>query len=600
RASAYGIHPALLDSALQTRLPDDVSEAEIPFSFSGAFLYRSGASQLRISLHESEGATSLVALDADGEPALVIEAVRRRAIDPAALEAAAAAKGPDSLFELDWTEIASPAIEAEEIPSQVVLLPASGLVPEEGEDLATRVQTATECALERLQQWIDSEEHADSKLVLLTEHALATAEGESPDLAQAALVGLLRSARSEHPGRFGLIDVDGAESSLASLPAALQSDEPELCLREGVLLAPRLARAQADPHHEAPALDPEGTVLITGGTGGLGALVARHLVAEHGARHLLLISRSGPEAEGAAELKAGLEELGAEVAIAACDVADEAQLAAAVEAIPAAHLLTAVFHAERLVDDGVISSLDPERLRAVMAPKVDGAINLHRLTEDAELAEFVCFSSVSATIGSPGQGNYTAANSFLDALAFHRRAQGLPATTIAFGAWEGAPSTEGEMSRYDRQRFARAGMVPVSDEEGLALFNAARALGRPLPLPARLDMATLRGQAGAGALPPILSSLVQVSRRRAAGAKGQLLERLKEVPESEWDGIVLGMVREHVAAVLGFESGDAVDPQLPFKDLGFDSLGAVELRNRLAEVAGLKLPATLIFDHPTP
>ncbi|HEX8051915.1 MAG TPA: SDR family NAD(P)-dependent oxidoreductase, partial [Thermoleophilaceae bacterium] len=346
--------------------------------------------------------------------------------------------------------------------------------------------------------------------------------------------------------------------------------------------------------------EPDGTVLITGGTGGLGALVARHLAAEHGARRLLLTSRRGLEAEGARDLVAALAELGCEAQVAACDVADRAQLADLLAAIPAEHPLTAVVHAAGVLDDGVIDSLDGERLRQVMAPKVDGALNLHELTEDARLSQFVLFSSVASILGTPGQGNYAAANSFLDGLAHHRRAEGLPATALAWGAWERVGGMVGGLSEADRMRGERLGITGLSDELGLTLLDTARGAAQPLLVPVALDSGALRAQAKAGLLPPVLQGLVRTPVRRSSEATGSLATRLAAAPEAEWPAIVLDLVQSHVGAVLGHGSGDAIDPGRAFKELGFDSLSAVELRNRLIQATGLKLPTTLIFDHASP
>ena len=339
--------------------------------------------------------------------------------------------------------------------------------------------------------------------------------------------------------------------------------------------------------------DPDGTILITGGTGGLGALVARHLAAEHGARHLLLASRRGPDADGAADLVAELAKVGCDTRVVACDAADRAQLEALLAEIPD---LTMVIHAAGVLDDGVIPSLDTERLRKVMEPKVDAAINLHELTRDRELDQFILFSSAAATLGSPGQANYAAANAFLDALAHHRRADHLPATAIAWGAWERGSS--GMVTDTARARVERLGITPLSDEQGLALFDTARSAAQPLLVPAGLNMSVLRAQAKAAVLPAILRGLVRTPARRGAG--GSLARKLAGVPESEHQQITLELVRGHVASVLGHSSPHAIDPDQPFKEMGFDSLSAVELRNRLIQATGIKLPTTVVFDHPTP
>ncbi len=346
------------------------------------------------------------------------------------------------------------------------------------------------------------------------------------------------------------------------------------------------------------APDPEGTILVTGATGGLGGLVAGHL-AEQGARRLLLVSRRGADAAGAGELVAALAQRGCHAEVAACDVADRARLASLLATIPARHPLTAVVHAAGVLDDGVLDSLDADRLRRVLAPKVDGAINLHELTRDCELSQFVVFSSIAGTLGTPGQANYAAANAFLDALGRHRHAEGLPASALAWGAWQRGMLDS--LGHEDRARGARQGMVLLSDEEGLELFDTGRGALQPALVPARLDPPALRARAQDGTLPAILRGLVRAPVRRAgAGSRGSLSGQLAGRPQAEWPAIVLALVQRHVANVLGHAKPGAVDPDRPFKDLGLDSLSAVELKNRLGQATGMRLPTTLVFDHPTP
>ncbi|MEV6829665.1 type I polyketide synthase [Amycolatopsis sp. NPDC051102] len=339
----------------------------------------------------------------------------------------------------------------------------------------------------------------------------------------------------------------------------------------------------------------DGTVLITGGTGALGGLLARRLVTGHGVRDLVLLSRRGPAAPGAAELAEGLRELGAEVRIVAGDAADRRELAAVLAGIPA---LTGVVHAAGVLDDGVVASLTPERLNAVLRPKVDAALNLHELTRDRGLSAFVLFSSAAATLGSPGQGNYAAANAFLDALAQYRAARGLPAGSLGWGPW----ATDGMLREADRAKLARSAFVPFTADRGLDLFDVAAARPEPALLPLQLDPAALGAQSG---LPPLFASLVRAPARRTAeaatpGEGPSLAERLTAVPEDERGEFLLDVVRRHVATVLGHGSAADVEGGRGFLDLGFDSLTAVELRNRLTAESGLRLPATLIFDHPSP
>ena len=344
-------------------------------------------------------------------------------------------------------------------------------------------------------------------------------------------------------------------------------------------------------------LDPDGTVLITGGTGGLGALFARHLVTQHGMRRLLLVSRRGMAAAGAAELVAELAGFGAEVRVEACDTADRAQIAGVLGSL--AHPLTAVIHAAGVLDDGMVETLTAEQLERVLRPKLDAALHLHELTAGLELSAFVLFSSVAALIGSPGQGNYAAANATLDALAARRRSAGLPATSLAWGLWADATGMTGELGEVELARLARLGVGALPSGLGLQLFDQALGLDEALLVPVQLEPAALRAQARAGLLPALLRDLVRTPARRTESGGGSLAERLAGVPEQDWQQVALDLVRGQVAAVLGHASGDAVDPERKFKELGFDSLGAVELRNRLTRASGLRLPTTLIFDHPT-
>jgi polyketide synthase 12 len=346
------------------------------------------------------------------------------------------------------------------------------------------------------------------------------------------------------------------------------------------------------------AADPDGTVLVTGASGALGGLVARHLVTTHGMRHLLLASRRGKDAPGAADLAAELTELGATVHTVACDVADRAALAEVIAAVPADAPLTAVVHTAGSTDDGVLSSLTPERVAAVLRPKVDGAWHLHDLTRDLDLAEFVLFSSAVATFGAPGQANYAAGNAFLDALARHRRATGLPGVSLAWGLWAVSSGITGDLQDTDRARLARGGVLPLATDHALELFDAARATGAGVALPVRLDLAALRD-----AVPPLLRGLVRGPALRLAkaggAAEGEWARQLLAQPANTRERAVADLVAAQAAAVLGHASVAAIGADRTFKDLGFDSLAAVELRNRLTALTGLSLPATLVFDYPT-
>jgi NAD(P)-dependent dehydrogenase (short-subunit alcohol dehydrogenase family)/acyl carrier protein len=468
-------------------------------------------------------------------------------------------------------------------------------------DPVTAAHEATRDALSLVQEWLADERFDGARLMFVSRHAVAALPGEHVHgLAESAVWGLVRSAESEHPGRFALLDTD--TSAPEELRAALGTAEPQLALRGGVAYVPRMTRAAVEPDGVAPRWNPEGTVLITGGTGSLGGLLARHVITTYGARRVLLIGRRGPDTPGASELAAGLSaEFDAEVTVAACDVTDRAALAALLADIPADRPLTAVIHAAGVLDDAAAAALTPERVDAVLRPKVDAAWNLHELTVDAGLAAFVLFSSAAGTIGNRGQANYAAANTFLDALASYRRDRGLPANSLAWGMWSVGGGMAAELDEAILARSRRGGILPLSAEEGLALFDLALAMDEAVLVPARVDFAALRAQAESGELPPLYQALTRVAVRKRPAADGEnLARRLAGKSEAERREAVLDLVRAEIAAVLGYASPGEISPVRAFTELGFDSLTAVELRNRLIAATGLKLTATLIFDYPTP
>jgi acyl transferase domain-containing protein/NADPH:quinone reductase-like Zn-dependent oxidoreductase/NAD(P)-dependent dehydrogenase (short-subunit alcohol dehydrogenase family)/acyl carrier protein len=346
-------------------------------------------------------------------------------------------------------------------------------------------------------------------------------------------------------------------------------------------------------------VDSAGTALITGGTGTLGAAVARHLITEHGIRHLVLTSRRGLAADGAAELAAELTELGADVRVEACDAADRDALATLLGSLE--HPLTAVIHTAGVLSDGVLASQDADTLATVMKPKVDAAWNLHELTKDLDLSAFVLFSSAAGILGGPGQSNYAAANSFLDALAQHRRDQGLPATSVAWGVWAERSGMTGHLDEADLARMARSGMEPIELEQGMTMFDNAMAGDHAILLGVAFAAGALRR---GGVVPPLFRALAGGNGRRAQAAgitkDNTLIERLSVMPAAERERMLLDLVRAQVAAVLGVADPDTVEPERPFKEIGFDSLTAVELRNRINGITGLKLAPTLVFDYPTP
>ncbi|MEU2827049.1 SDR family NAD(P)-dependent oxidoreductase, partial [Streptomyces bacillaris] len=346
------------------------------------------------------------------------------------------------------------------------------------------------------------------------------------------------------------------------------------------------------------SLDPEGTALVTGGTGALGGVVARHLVSVCGVRRLLLVSRRGSGAEGVAELVGELEGLGARVRVVACDVGDRDALAALLAEIPAEHPLTAVVHTAGVVDDGLIASMTSDQIATVLRPKADAAWHLHELTKDLDLSAFVLYSSLAGTMGGPGVANYAAANAFLDALAQHRRAQGLPAVSIVWGLWEEQGGMIQRLSAGDRTRMARDGLRPITGEHGMSMLDSALESSRAVVVATPFDPSAVRGD-----IAPALRGLVRATGRRTAAGQGAgddaLTRRLAALPEREQRALLADLVGEHAAAVLGHTDPSGLHTEQSFRDLGFDSLTAVELRNRLGAATGLRLPATLVFDHPT-
>ncbi|HEY4811736.1 MAG TPA: type I polyketide synthase, partial [Solirubrobacteraceae bacterium] len=445
----------------------------------------------------------------------------------------------------------------------------------------------------------------------MTRSAIGTGPDDRvSDLVHAPLWGLLRSARSEHPDRMlRLVDLDpGVAITREVLPSLGLDAEPEIAWRGGRWLAPRLVAVRVDDTKRAAPLRLEGssTALVTGGVGELGRAVVRHLVSVHGARHLLLTSRRGMESPGAAEFVTSLRELGAEtVSIVACDAADRASLAGVLESIPADRPLGAVFHLAGVLDDGAITALTPDRLATVLRPKVDGAWYLHELTQGHDLSAFVLFSSAAGVMGSPGQANYAAANVFLDALTSHRRKQGLSGISLAWGLWaqQGVGMTA-HLGSAHLQRMRRQGLVPMSVDHGLKLFDEAMARPHATVVPVQLELQRLQQQLReASQVPSLLRALVRPALRRAGGPAASvsaLKHWLSALPQSEREEALLSWVREEVAAVLGLAGPAAVPADRPLKELGLDSLMAVELRNQLSARAQRTLPATLAFDYPTP
>ncbi|MEU7012037.1 SDR family NAD(P)-dependent oxidoreductase, partial [Streptomyces sp. NPDC046332] len=622
-AAGFGLHPALLDAALHPLVLEAAPEGDdgtirLPFSVSGVTLHTAGAAELRVGITPhapGSGTYGLTLADGSGAPVAVVESLALRPVEREKLAGAARAEG-GALYELRWpvlvasgsrrdvvwAEAGETLADVESADVIVVRCPASPAAA--GRHAVDGRHPEAARVLRLVQEFLADERFTDARLAVVTSQAVSALPGQDvADLESALVWGLIRSVQSEHPDRLVLVDGEIGTDADDLLSAALATDEPQLALHEGSLRVPRLALA-GRPSQEAPAaaLDPDGTVLVTGGTGGLGALLARHLVAAHGVRHLLLTSRRGSAAPGAAELAAQLAEAGATVRIEAADVSDRDAVAALIDGIDEAHPLTAVVHTAGVLDDATALSLTADRLYGVLRPKADAARHLHELTQGLDLRAFVLFSSVSGLIGTAGQANYAAANAYLDALAQHRHAHGLPATSLAWGLWDATHGMGATLSDTEIARWERAGLPPLTPEQGLALFDAALARTEPLLAPVVLRPARLAAQPA----PALLRDLVPARARKAAGTakaandQSAWARQISTLSPDKQKEAALDLVRAKVAAVLGHAGAGSIAPDRAFNDIGFDSMAAVELRNQLNAATGLRLPSTLVFDHPAP
>ncbi|GAA0905676.1 MULTISPECIES: type I polyketide synthase [Streptomyces violaceusniger group] len=657
-AARYGLHPALLDASLHTVAfkPSGTDGSTLPFSWNGVTLHTAGTSALRVRLGSvAEDTVSLHATDTSGA---LVASVDSLVLRPVAPEQVNSAQRYESLYQVEWVPTAPDTSRA---PNDAVAGPWALVGPDQAEvtgalrsagvtvdtypdlaalagaidagatapdvvlaacvsrsrrtrDLAQMVREVGHRALDLLKSWLADDLFGASRLVFLTRGAMAAGDDtDVADPAGAAVWGLVRSAQSENPDRFVLADLDEQDGSRRVLPAALTADEPQIVVRDGTVLAGRLARVPArgnapeqDTATTGITWDPQGTVLVTGAASGLGGLVARHLVGEHGVRHLVLASRRGLAADGAAELRTELADLGAHATVAACDTADRDSLAALLASVPDEHPLTAVIHTAGVLDDGVVEALTPERIDRVLRPKADAVLNLHELTAGLDLSAFVLFSSLSGTLGGPGQANYAAANAFLDAFAHRRRAEGLPAQSQAWGLWAERSGMTGKLDEADTRRIARDGVTPMASEEALALFDAACGIDAATLVPARLNASAWRAQDGP--IPALLRGIIRTTARRGpartstagSGADpADLRRRIGSMKPAARQQALLELVTEHAAMALGHDNTRAIVPDRGFLELGFDSLTAVGLRNQLGTVTGLRLPATLLFDYTT-
>ncbi|MFE4059253.1 SDR family NAD(P)-dependent oxidoreductase [Streptomyces sp. NPDC059096] len=634
-AALFGMHPALLTAALHAVEYVDLKDADqglLPFSWAGVTLHASGATRLRARIgKDGEDTVSIAAVDTAGRPVLSVESLALRPSSAARLLGPGAADRA-CLLRLDWVPAepgpapaGGPRVALGSDPfstgttltslDEVTEDGTTVLVPvtDGGDDQAAAAHEATRATLALLQEWLAVPRPAGARLVFVARGVVGAVPGDpAGNLAGAAVWGMVRTAQGEHPGTLHLVDLEpGAPLPLDDV---LATGEPQTAVRAGRVLAGRLAQLPQPVAQDGPE-EPDlfggargGTVLITGGTGTLGALTARHLVARHRVTRLLLVGRRGPDAPGAEALRAELEESGAHVTVAACDVADREALAALLDTVPAEHPLTGVVHAAGVLDDAVITSLTPDRLADVLRPKADAAWHLHDLTRGLGLDAFVLYSSISGVTARAGQANYVAANLFLDTLAQHRVAQGLSGLSVAWGAWDLDDGMAGDLlTEAGRQRIRSRGIDTLPSDRALDLLDAA--LARREPFMVATTLGTPPAAVHADEVPPLMRGLVATPRRTAsatAAAPARVLdaasfrESFGSLGAAEQETALRNLVIDSSAELLGHTDPSDIDPDRDFLELGFDSLIGIELRRKLSDVTGLQLPASIVYDSGSP
>ncbi|MFK4099095.1 SDR family NAD(P)-dependent oxidoreductase [Streptomyces sp. NPDC019531] len=506
------------------------------------------------------------------------------------------------------------------------------VVPCAGTDdgTAARVHAAAARTLDALQTWLRADDlEGRAQLTFVTQDTTAVPGDASFSLDDSAVWGMVRSAQTEHPGQFRIIDVSAsALRDSDTVLTALKRTEPQLAVRDGRVLRPQFA-----PYVPGDAVLPdlgEGAVVITGGTGTLGREVARHLAARWGARALALVSRSGEQAPGIEEFRSELSGQGVAVQVIAADVADADDLRRALAEVRAERPVAGVIHAAGLLDDSIVSNMTPDKLHKVLRSKVDSTLHLDAATRDDDLRFFMLFSSLYGLLGGPGQANYAGANAFLDQFAARRRAQGRPVHAVAWGLWAEATGMTGHLDEGDLLRLRRNGVAPFSVAEGLELFDRSfdgdvpALVGARLAVPGPTDdvdapflLTGLARQGGrvvgtvSGPAPVAAPVPVPAERRESDDRPTTAREPVQDTtdllallvsPDTSADrrvAALLGLIKECVAALLGTKPA-RVDAQKSFYEMGFDSLTTMELRGRLSRLLDVRLGATVVFDHPTP
>lgn len=594
------LHPTMLDAAMHASLlaasDTATNSIRLPFLLRGVQFFAassSGPLLARIRFVDEERHSLSLSDISTGALVAEISEVILRPWQPAFVEPI-----PGDLYRLEWIESAhntrdegqtQSLSEGDEILQIGVRDAGNGHEAITTEDLIDIVHSAVVEALRAVQKWSAQNVHTGNRLVIVTRKATID---NNPNLAAAAIWGFVRSVQAELSGRrVALVDLDGSDKSDSMLMTALASNLEVATIRDGSILIPKLSRvALPSTQTVTSTLDVGGTVLITGGTGGLGALLSRHIIHKHGTKHLLLVSRSGRDAPGADQLYNDLRTAGAVVRIEKCDCGDRLQLMELMASVQDLPPITAIIHAAGVVDDAILSSQTPKRLSNVLRPKVDAAWNLHVIAP-VTVRSFVLFSSYVGIIGNEGQTGYTAGNAFLDALSRLRLSQGLPSLSLAWGPW----LNEGGMAAADRLVIPSARLAnaqPFTDEQGLKMFDMA--LERATPTYPVMAPMLLRGPF------PLVPSTGTASKAEAStkssNAPSSWRTKLAAVSSEHRNDKLTALVRDEVATVLGYQDQEL--PDLPFADLGFDSFTSVLLCNRLRGLTGLQdLPVTLALDY---